>query len=109
MKTMLISALFLAASGSALATSNTEMNSHEMAAMSHQHMNNSESAVHQDMANRHLKQAGKIDSKINGANSQMSDINEHQRAIMSHQRMNNSEAPAHQDAIERHRKLDSVN
>ena len=109
MKITMISALLLAISGSAFANTNAVTNAHEMAAISHQSMNNSDSAVHQDMANQHLKQAEKTSSKINTANQQVSNMNEHQRAIMSHQRMNNSEAPAHQDAIERHRKLDTAN
>ena len=80
-----------------------DMSGHDQAAMSHEMMQNGNSAAHQDMAEMHKNDEIKPAASNETAKS-FSEMNEHEKAAVVHEKANNGQSSViHQQQAEKHR------
>jgi translation elongation factor P/translation initiation factor 5A len=81
-----------------------DMSSHDQAAMSHDMMQNGNSAAHQDMAEMHIKMMKSKPAASNETAKSFSEMNEHEKAAVVHEKANNGQSSViHQQQAEKHR------
>ena len=82
----------------------TMMSGHDQAAMSHEMMQNGNSAAHQDMAEMHKKMMKSKPAASNETAKSFSEMNEHEKAAVVHEKANNGQSSViHQQQAEKHR------
>ncbi|EKH3927644.1 copper-binding protein [Salmonella enterica subsp. enterica serovar Montevideo] len=81
-----------------------DMSSHDQAAMSHDMMQNSNSAAHQDMAEMHKKMMKAKPGATNETAKSFSEMSEHEKAAAVHEKVNNGQSSVvHQQQADKHR------
>ncbi|WP_251268164.1 hypothetical protein, partial [Enterobacter hormaechei] len=81
-----------------------DMSGHDQAAMSHEMMQNGNSAAHQDMAEMHKKMMKSKPAASNETAKSFSEMNEHEKAAVVHEKANNGQSSViHQQQAEKHR------
>ena len=81
-----------------------DMSSHDQAAMSHEMMQNGNSAAHQDMAEMHKKMMKSKPAASNETAKSFSEMNEHEKAAVVHEKANNGlSSVIHQQQAEKGR------
>ena len=81
-----------------------DMSSHDQAAMSHDMMQNGNSAAHQDMAEMHKKMMKAKPENTQETAKPFSEMSEHEKAAVVHEKANNGQSSViHQQQAEKHR------
>ena len=81
-----------------------DMSGHDQAAMSHEMIQNGNSAAHQDMAEMHKKMMKSKPAASNETAKSFSEMNEHEKAAVVHEKANNGQSSViHQQQAEKHR------
>ena len=81
-----------------------DMSSHDQAAMSHDMMQNGNSAAHQDMAEMHKKMMKAKPGATNETAKSFSEMSEHEKAAAVHEKANNGQSSVvHQQQADKHR------
>ena len=81
-----------------------DMSSHDEAAMSHEMMQNGNSAAHQDMAEMHKKMMKAKPGATNETAKSFSEMSEHEKAAAVHEKANNGQSSVvHQQQADKHR------
>ncbi|MFS2223821.1 copper-binding protein [Pantoea sp. B65] len=87
-----------------------DMSDHDQAAMSHEMMQNSTSAAHQDMAEMHKKMMKVKPGTTTESATSFSEMNEHEKATVVHEKANNGQSSIiHQQQAEKHRSQSAQN
>jgi hypothetical protein len=81
-----------------------DMSGHDQAAMSHEMMQNGNSAAHQDMAEMHKKMMKAKPENTQETAKPFSEMSEHEKAAVVHEKANNGQSSViHQQQAEKHR------
>ncbi|VEC75599.1 copper-binding protein pcoE [Raoultella ornithinolytica] len=81
-----------------------DMSGHDQAAMSHEMMQNGNSAAHQDMAEMHKKMMKAKPENTQKTAKPFSEMSEHEKAAVVHEKANNGQSSViHQQQAEKHR------
>ncbi|MEB8024728.1 copper-binding protein [Raoultella ornithinolytica] len=81
-----------------------DMSGHDQAAMSHEMMQNGNSAAHQDMAEMHKEMMKAKPENTQETAKPFSEMSEHEKAAVVHEKANNGQSSViHQQQAEKHR------